>query len=109
MAYDEGLAKRLRDVFNGHNAVTEKRLFGGLAFMLQGYMCVGIVGDSLMARVGPDRYEDALREAHARPMDFTGKPMRGYVFVGSEGLESDADLAIWVNLCVEFVTTLPPK
>jgi TfoX N-terminal domain len=109
MAYDEGLAERLRDVFNERYGVTEKKMFGGLAFMLQGHMCVGILGDSLMARVGPDRYEGALRQAHVRPMDFTGKPMRGYVFVDPDGLESDADLATWLNLCAEFVTTLPPK
>jgi TfoX N-terminal domain len=109
MAYDEGLAERLRDVFGEHQDISEKKMFGGLAFMLRDYMCVGILGDQLMARIGPGRYEEALRQPYAKPMDFTGKPMKGYVFVAPEGFEADADLAKWVDYCVAFVTSLPPK
>lgn len=109
MAYDEGLAERLREVFSEYEGVTEKKMFGGLAIMLHGYMCVGVLGESLMARIGPGRYDDALRQPHVKQMDFTGKPMHGYVFVAPEGLESDSDLEKWVELCVNFVTSLPPK
>ena len=84
-------------------------MFGGLAFMLSGNMLCGIAGDSLMARVGPRRYEEALARPHAREMDFTGRPLRGFVYVAPEGFESDADLAAWVRICEDFVGTLPPK
>ena len=84
-------------------------MFGGVAFMARGYMFVGIVGDVLMARVGPDYYEQALARPHVRVMDFTGKPMKGYVFVDPEGFESDADLAEWAERGYRFIQTLPPK
>jgi hypothetical protein len=72
-------------------------------------MAVGILGDSLMARVGPDRYAEALREPGARPMDFTGKPMRGYVFVAAEAIEADSSLDRWIERCVAYVRSLPPR
>lgn len=109
MAYDEGLAERLREVFRGRRGVSEKRMFGGVAFMVRGYMAVGIVGDALMARVGPDEYDRVLRMRHVRPMDFTGKPMKGYVYVAPAGFDSQAELEAWVDLCVKFVGTLPPR
>jgi hypothetical protein len=109
MAYDEGLAERLRDILRSDDGIKEKKMFGGLAFMSQGHMFVGILGDDLMVRIGPDRYEDALRERHVREMDFTGKPMKGYVFVTPEGFESDAALAKWVGLGKTFVQSLPSK
>ena len=109
MAYDEGLAERLREVFRGRRGVTEKKMFGGIAFMVGGYMTVGIVDDTLMARVGPDQYAAALRLPHVREMDFTGKPMKGYVYVAAAGFDSQAELEAWVERCVKFVGTLPPK
>lgn len=109
MAFDEGLAERLREVLQDRRGVTEKRMFGGLAFMSPDYMFVGILGDVLMARVGPERYDEALARAHVRPMDFTGKPMRGYVYVDPPGIESDAVLEGWVRQCLSFVEALPPK
>ena len=109
MAYDEGLAERLRDIFSEYLGISEKKMFGGLAVMLHGNMCVGILGETLMARVGPNSYEEALRRPHARPMDFTGKPMRGYVFIDPNGFAEDTDLTRWVDLCVAFVSSLPPK
>jgi TfoX/Sxy family transcriptional regulator of competence genes len=109
MAFDEGLAERLREQFGGRHDVAEKRMFGGLAFMVRGHMCVGILGDTLMARVGPAEYEVALREPQARPMDFTGRPMKGYVYVAPAGFEEDAALAGWVACCLSFNGTLPPK
>ena len=81
MAYDEGLAQRLREVMADHDDIEEKKMFGGLAFMLNGNMCVGVAGEQLMVRVGAEAYADALKQAHAREMDFTGKPLKGFVFV----------------------------
>jgi len=109
MAYDEGLAERIRDVVIDRHAVTEKKMFGGIAFMLQDYMFCGVVEDTLMARVGPDNHQESLAKQHVREMDFTGRPMKGYVYVDSDGIESDDQLAYWVNLCAQFVGTLPPK
>lgn len=109
MAYDEGVAQRLRDHFAGRGDVNEMKMFGGIAFMVAGNMCCGVIGDALMARVGPERYEEALQRPHAREMDFTGRPMKGFVYVEPEGFASDEDLEIWVGLCEEFIATLPPK
>jgi hypothetical protein len=109
MAYDEGLAERLRELLVDRPGITEKKMFGGLAFMYRGHMLVGIIDDSLMARVGPDAYVEALRHPLAREMDFTGKPMKGYVYVDPAGFESDADLSRWVGLCVQFNRSLLSK
>ncbi len=109
MAYDEGLAERLRDQFVDRPGITEKKMFGGLAFMYRGHMLVGILGDSLMARVGPTEYADALKRPHVREMDFTGKPMKGYVYVDAAGFESDTGLSKWVGHCLRFNESLPPK
>jgi hypothetical protein len=109
MAFDEQLADRVRTVFGDDLSVSERRMFGGLAFMVDGNMACGIIGDELMVRVGPDDYEDALREMFAREMDFTGKPMRGLVMVGTEAFESDAGLEDWVLRGAEFAGSLPPK
>jgi TfoX/Sxy family transcriptional regulator of competence genes len=109
MAYDEGLAERLREHFAETRGVTEKKMFGGLAFLLHGHMCCGIIGETLMARVGPEQYEAALKRPHAREMDFTGRAMRGLVYVEPEGFESDRDLRRWLALAEKFVTSLPPK
>jgi TfoX/Sxy family transcriptional regulator of competence genes len=109
MAYDEGLAERLRDVLNEQPGVTEKKMFGGLAFLCQGHMFCGIAGEELMVRVGAERHEQALSEPHTRPMDFTGRPMKGYVYVEPEGFETDEGLEHWANQGLEFVLTLPPK
>jgi len=109
MAYDEGIAERLRELFARHPGVTEKKMFGGLAFMYRDHMLVGIIGESLMARVGPDAYAAALRRPFAQEMDFTGKPMKGYVYVAPAGYESDEDLKIWVDRCLDFNASLPAK
>ena len=106
MAYDKGLAQRVRQTLRGKRGITERKMFGGIAFMLRGHMFVGISDRSLMARVGPQNYERALAMDGAREMDFTGKPMRGYVFVGPRGIESARDLRRWVDLCAGFVATL---
>ncbi len=109
MAYDRALAERMRDHMQSKGAVTEKKMFGGLAFIYRGYMFCGINGSELMARVGPEAHAACLAMPHVRPMDFTGKPMKGYVYVGVEGIESDAALEAWIDRTLGFVATLPDK
>ena len=109
MAYDQGLAERLRELLQDHAGIAEKKMFGGLCFLSRGHMFVGIVGEALMARVGPDAYEKALCRPHVRVMDFTGKPMKGYVFVDPPGYEEDRDLKRWVEESLKFVGTLGDK
>jgi TfoX/Sxy family transcriptional regulator of competence genes len=109
MAYDEALAERVREAIGRKRGVTERKMFGGLAFMLRGNMFVGVLERSLMARVGPRNYERALASRGARQMDFTGRPMRGYVFVDASGTKSATDLKRWVGICAGFVSTLPAK
>jgi len=106
--YDEVLANRVRALLSAREIFSERKMFGGLCFMLGGNMACGIAGDDLMVRTGPARYEESLRQPHARPMDFTGRPMTGMVFVGPEGLD-DEGLARWLAVGVNFAATLPPK
>jgi TfoX/Sxy family transcriptional regulator of competence genes len=109
VAHDEGLAQRIREVLDEQAGLSEKRMFGGVAFLVHGNMAVGVVKSELMVRVGPEAHAAALREPHARPMDFTKRPMRGFVFVREEGLEDDAELARWIERGVRFAAALPPK
>ena len=109
MAYDERLAQRIRSALQGHPHITEKKMFGGVAFLRKGLMFVGVSDASLMARVGKDNHADSLGRKHVRPMDFTGKPMQGYVFVDPEGTKTEAQLRFWLERCEQFVATLPPK
>lgn len=109
MAYDESLAERVRTALEDERELTERKMFGGLCFMVAGNMCCGIVGDEIMVRVGPDAWETALALPHAREMDFTGKSMRGMVYVGVGGIESDRDLDAWVARGVAFASSLPRK
>jgi TfoX/Sxy family transcriptional regulator of competence genes len=109
MAYDEKLGDRIRDVLVVEPDLEERKMFGGLAFLLGGHMCVGIVGDELMVRVGPEGHEAALARPHARPMDFTGTPMKGLVYVASVGLRDKRKLAAWIEIGRSYVRTLPPK
>ena len=109
MAYDEGVAQRVREYFTDRTDITEKKMFGGLAFLVSGHMCVGVINDELMARVGPEQYPAALQEPHAREMDFTGRPMKGFVYIGAEGYNDDHDLQSWIHRCEKFVSTLEPK
>ncbi len=103
MAYDEQLAGRIRDSFRNSNVrFEEKRMMGGLCFMVDGKMCVGVEKDRLMARIDPELYDAALRRKGCVPMDFTGRPMRGFVFVNSIGVATNADLASWLKLALEF-------
>lgn len=109
MAYDETLARRVRAQLAGCDDLTERKMFGGLAFLFSGHMGCGIVGDDLMVRVGPEQHATALALPHVRPMDFTGKPLRGFVYVAAAGLATEAQLAEWLRRGVELARSLPPK
>ena len=108
MAYDEGLAIRIEECLADQPFRTRK-MFGGLCFLVNGNMCCGIVGDTLMARVGPDQYADCLTQPFAREMTFTGKAMKGMIYVDPEGIVEDEDLRRWLERCFRFVQRLPPK
>ena len=108
MAFNEGLAVRIRQCFEP-GTTEEKRMFGGLAFMYKDYMCCGIVGDTLMLRVPRDEYADILDRKHVRQMDFTGKSLKGFVYVEPEGFETDAALLNWVEIGRQTVHSFPPK
>jgi TfoX/Sxy family transcriptional regulator of competence genes len=109
MRYDERLASRVRRMLSARDDVVEKKMFGGLCFMVNGAMCCGLTKTDFMVRVGPAQYDDALAQPHARPMDFTGRPLAGMVYVAPEGLRSAAALAKWVGRGVRFVSSLPAK
>ena len=109
MAYDEGLAQRIREALGAAPELVEKKMFGGVGFMVLGNMACGVNKDNLIVRVGPDQYEQALSRPHARPFDMTGRPMRGWVMLGPAGYESDDDLKAWVQQGVDLALTLPAK
>jgi TfoX/Sxy family transcriptional regulator of competence genes len=109
MAYDEELADRIRDVLAGRDDVREQKMFGGIGFMVGGHMAVGVIKDELMARVGADGEDEALAQPHARLMDFTGRPMTGFIQVAAEGVATEAQVRPWVERALAYVTTLPPK
>ena len=109
MAYDECLAERVRRELTALEGVSERRMFGGLCFMVHRNMALGIDKDRLMVRVGPEGYEAALQKPHARPMDMTGRPMRGFVVVPPEGLATREELWDWVGQGVDYALSLPPK
>lgn len=97
MAYDEQLASRIRQAFDGRPDITERKMFGGLAFLCGGRMCCGIVGNDLMVRVPDEAIETVMRAPHVRPMDFTGKPMKGFVYVSPSGFRTSTALRTWLS------------
>ena len=105
MAYDERLADRIRVMLRGRDDVVERKMFGGIAFMVAGRMACGVIRDDLMVKVGADEHDDALAQPHTRPMAFTGRPMKGMVYVEPSGIESEADLARWVDRAVRVATS----
>lgn len=108
MAYDEHLAERVRQELQADPAFSERKMFGGLCFMLHGNMCAGVVGERLMLRLGEPASEVALEQPDVSPMDFNGTPMKGMVYVDQDGL-GDGALARWVGQATAFARTLPPK
>ena len=109
MAFDEGVAQRIREKLGDRPDIREKMMFGGIAFMHSGHMCCGVVGDVLMARVGPDAYADALARPNTREMDFTGRALKGFVYVDPPGFDEDSQLREWIDLCLSFTGSLPAK
>lgn len=109
MAYDENVAARVRSALKRRRGITEKRMFGGLAFLLDGNMCCGVLGEDLVLRLGEDEAAKARREAHTRPMDFTGRAMNSMVYVAPAGYRTDAKLARWLERAVKFGKSLPAK
>ncbi|MBI1227915.1 MAG: hypothetical protein GC192_21975 [Bacteroidetes bacterium] len=109
MAYSEELAKRIRPALAHRTDVEEKKMFGGLAFMVNGKMAVGIIKDQLMIRVVPNKYETLLEMPHTKPMDFTGRIMKGFVQIEESGLETEAQLQQWVETGIEFADLVEVK
>ena len=109
MAFDEGLAQRLNELLADQPGVTEKKMFGGYGLLVRGNMCCGILGERLIARVGPQKYAEALRQPHVKEFNFTGRPMKGWVYVDAAGTDSDEDLERWVRQALDYVLTLPAK
>ena len=109
MAYDLELAERVAQLLKSYKRITQRQMFGGVCFLLNGHMCCGVKSRRLMVRVGPEQHKAALSKRHARPMDFTGRPLNGFVFVMPEGLRNREALKAWVDLGVRYAASLPPK
>ncbi len=109
MAYDEDLAQRVREVLAARSDLGERKMFGGIAFMVTGNMACGVLKEDLIVRLGDDEGEKALAEDGVRPFDFTGKPMKGIVYVSPERISDDAELAEWVEAGADYAASLPPK
>jgi TfoX/Sxy family transcriptional regulator of competence genes len=109
MAFDENLAARIRKTLARKKGVEEKKMFGGIGFLLKGNLLVGVWKDSLIVRLGDEQGEEALLETHVRPFDITGRPMKNWVLVAPEGIEEDGQLKVWIQRAVKFVGKLPAK
>ena len=109
MAFDEKLAERIRKTIGKNKNISEKQMFGGLSFLLNGKMVCGVLKDDLVLRIKNDEYEDALKKPNVRPMDFTGRPMKGFVYVNQKGCKLDKDLKKWVELSLSYSASLSRK
>jgi TfoX/Sxy family transcriptional regulator of competence genes len=109
MAYDEGLAQRARELLEEEPGFVEKKMFGGIGFLLRGNMACGVIKEDLIVRVGSERYEASLKLPYTRKFDITEKPMIGWIMVSSEGYERDEDLFKWIQQGVHYALSLPPK
>ena len=109
MAYDVHLADRIRSILKSGGEFSERKMFGGLAFMVNGHMCCGVLKTDLVLRLTPEEADAALREPHTRPMDFTGKPMKSMIYVSAIGTDSDQALAAWVESAVKLARSVPEK
>ena len=108
MAYDEKLADRIREILVDQLEIEEKQMMGGVAFMVNNKMCVGVIKDEMMARIGPDVFDEALEKHGCRPMDFTKKPMKGWVFISPEGIERVQELEYWIALALDYNHKVEP-
>ncbi len=109
MGYSESLASRIRQALKGHRGITEKKMFGGIGFLLHGNMCVGVHQTSLIVRLGPEQADAARSQQNVVEFDVAGRPLKGWVMVEAEGVETDEQLRGWIEQAVEFVETLPRK
>ena len=109
MAYNEAAAERVRAAVAQQEGISERRMFGGLCFMVNGNMFAGVMGNDLMLRVGAGRFDEALSQPHARPMDFAKRPMVGMVYVAPPGYETDSQLSEWLGLALAFALAMPSK
>jgi hypothetical protein len=109
MAFDEELAARVRTRLGKRGGLTEKKMFGGLAFLLNGNMCCGVSGHELIVRLDPAQTEKALAEPHTRVFDLTGRTMKGWILVSPEGLATDPALSKWVGVALQYAGSLPAK
>ena len=109
MPFNQRLAERVRKILGKLDGFSEKKMFGGLCFLINGNMAIGLVNDDLMIRVDPESYEKILSRPDVRKMDFTGRPMKGFLYIGAKGTESDKDLKNWILIGIDFALSLPPK
>src|SRR5437762_13922705 len=109
MSYDESLASRVREILSSVAGFSEKKMFGGLCFLIHGNMCCGVLKDELVLRLDPARAQELLRRPHTRPMDFTGRPMKGFVFIETGGVGTDRQLLDWVSMALSFAQGRPRK
>ena len=109
MAFDEKLADRVRSQLGSRRGLAEKKMFGGLAFLLYGNMCCGVHGDELIVRIAPEQTDEALSQRHTRIFDLSGRPMKGWILVQTPGLKTHAALAKWIGMGVEYASSLPAK
>jgi TfoX/Sxy family transcriptional regulator of competence genes len=109
LVYNERLADKIRTLVARRKGLSEKKMFGGLAFLLYGNMCFGVLKDDLMVRVGAERHDKAVALPHARPMDFTGHPMKGFIYVDANGWSKDATLKRWLEMGLDYASSLPRK
>ena len=107
--FNDLTARKIRNALDRTPGVSERQIIGGVAFLVQGNMCCGVFDEKLVVRVGPDAYDEALREPHARPMDFTGRALPGFVYVAREGYASETALKQWIDRGVGFVSSLPQR
>jgi hypothetical protein len=109
MGYDKELAEKVRTFLENESGINEKKMFGGICFLLNGNMACGVLNDDLIARIGPDNYGESLRFPHARPFDITGRAMKGWIMVSTEGYRKKQDLAYWIKQGLAFTSKLPAK
>jgi TfoX N-terminal domain len=109
MTFDERLAERIRGTLGRRKGLVEKKMFGGVAFLLQGNMCVGVHKTDLIVRLAPEETDAALSQPHTRRFDLTGRPMKGWILVAPAGLKTDAKLGKWVQVAARYAASLPPK
>jgi len=107
MAFDEKLAERIRNRLGKRTGLTEKKMFGGIAFLLNGNMCCGVHKEDMIVRLDPEQTEEALSERHARAFDLTGRPMKGWLLVAGEGVVTDAALGMWIDVATSYAGSLP--